>query len=292
MPSWQGKSKGGTLGYRIFIAVLKLGGVSTAYFLLRVVTLYYLLFSFKSTKYTYKYFRERHNYGVFRSIFNVYQNYNLLGQALIDKVVVIAGIPNKLTFHLDGVENLRNIANSKQGGLLLTTHIGNWEAASHLLGELDSPINVVIFDGEDEGIKEYLDSVTGKSPIKYIVLKDDMSHIFQISEAFLDGEIVCMPADRFLEGNKTLTTKFLGAEAKFPAGPFMLASRFKVPVSFVCAVKETAFHYHFFGSQPKEYLYLDKEATVQEIFTDFIDYFEVKVKKYPEQWYNYYNFWQ
>jgi predicted LPLAT superfamily acyltransferase len=175
---------------------------------------------------------------------------------------------------------------------LLTTHIGNWEAASHLLTDIDAPINVVIFDGENESIKEYLESVMGKSAINYIVLNDDMSHIFEISEAFLNGEIVCMPADRFLEGNKTITANFLGAEAKFPAGPFMLASRFKVPVAFVCAVKEKKFHYHFFASEVKEYLYLDKEAIAQEIFADFAKYFEIKVKKYPEQWYNYYDFWQ
>jgi len=42
----------------------------------------------------------------------------------------------------------------------------------------------------------------------------------------------------------------------------------------------------------KEYLYLEKDATSQQMLLDFVDYMENKVKKYPEQWYNYYNFWQ
>ena len=101
-----------------------------------------------------------------------------------------------------------------------------------------------------------------------------------------------MPADRFLKGNKTVTINFLGAPAKFPAGPFVLASRFKVPVSFAYAMKESTFHYHFFASGIKEYLHLEKEALSQQILLDFVSDMESKVKQYPEQWYNYYNFWQ
>lgn len=292
MPSWQGKSKGKPLGYKIFVSVLKIGGVRSAYFLLRFVTLYYLLFSFKSTKSIFDYFHKRHKYGVIKSIYKIYQNYNLLGQSLIDKVVIMSGIPNKFTFDLDGIGNLHQIATLKEGGLLLTAHIGNWEIATHLLNEIDAHVNIVTFDGEDQEIKEYIESITGKRQTNFIVIKDDMSHIFKINEAFSNNELVCMPADRFMEGNKTVTIKFLGAEAKFPLGPFTLASKFKVPVSFVFGMKESTFHYHFFASEIKEYLYLEKDELLQQILVDFVDNVEIKVKKYPEQWYNYYNFWQ
>lgn len=292
MSSWQGKSKGKPLGYRIFIFVLKTGGVLPAYFLLRFVTFYYLIFSYKSTRFIFDYFRKRHNYGFLRALYSVYRNYNYLGEAIIDKVVVISGIPNKFTFDFDGIENLRKIAALKKGGLLLSAHIGNWEAASHLLKDIDARINIVTFDGEDPGIKEYLESVTGKSVVNFIFIKDDMSHIFEINEAFSNNELVCMPADRFIAGNKTLNVNFLGAEAKFPVGPFMLAYKFKVPITFVLAVKESAFHYHFFASNIKEYLYLDKDASIQEMLADFANYMEDKVKKYPEQWFNFYNFWE
>ena len=72
----------------------------------------------------------------------------------------------------------------------------------------------------------------------------------------------------------------------------MLASRFKVPVSFVYGMKEGTLHYHLFGSEIKNYLNLEGDALVQAMVLDFVDYMENKVKRYPEQWYNYYNFWQ
>lgn len=292
MSSWQGKSKGKPLGYRIFVSVLKVGGILPAYLLLCFVTLYYLLFSYKSTKSTFDYFHRRLNYSVIKSIYKVYINYNLLGQTLIDKVVIMSGIPNKFTFNLDGIDNLHHIAALKKGGLLLTAHIGNWETAMHLLNEIDARINVVVFDGEDEGIKGYMESVVGKSVLNLIIIKDNMSHIFEISNAFLNDELVCMPADRFLESNKTTTMKFLGEDARFPLGPFMLAAKFQVPVSFVYGMKESTFHYHFFASKVKEYPDLEQEVVVQQMMTDFVEDMELKVKKYPEQWYNYYDFWQ
>lgn len=292
MSSWQGKSKGKPLGYQIFVFVLKTAGILPAYFLLRFVTFYYLIFSRKSTKSTFNYFHKRHKYGVLSSVYKVYQNYNLLGQTLIDKVVIRSGIPNKFTFNLDGIHHLHTIAAQKKGGLLLTAHIGNWETASHLLKDIDARINVVIFDGEDEGIKEYMSSVTGKSPLNFITITEDMSHIFKISEAFLNDELVCMPADRFMPGNKIVTRAFLGEDAKFPVGPFILATKFNVPVSFVYGMKEGIFHYHFFASEPKEYTDVTNKPAVEQLITDFVNDMEIKVKKYPEQWYNYYDFWQ
>ena len=292
MPSWQGTSKGKPWGYRIFVSVLKAGGVKPAYLLLRFVSLHYLIFSLKTTKSTYQYFNKKIGYGRVQSFLKTYENYNLLGQSIIDKVVLMSGIPNKFTFNFDGRQNLRAIVAMGRGGLLLSAHVGSWEVAGHLLGGLTTVINIVVFDGEKESIKDYMESVTGKSTVNFIVIKNNLSHIFEIHEALSKNQLVCMHADRYLEGNKTLKTSFLGADARFPLGPFLLAAKLKVPVVFVFAMKESACHYHFFASQIKDYLHFSKEESVREIFIDFVKAMEEKVKRYPKQWYNYYNFWQ
>ena len=292
MPAWQGKSKGTPLGYRIFVSILKIGGVFPAYLLLRFVTLYYFLFSYKSSKQIFHFFRHRLGFGAFSSFFKLYKNYYLFGQSLIDKVVVMSGINNTFTYNFDGEENLRKIVEMKRGGLLLSAHIGNWEIAGHLLKRLGTRINIVMFDGEQEQIKQYLNSVTGERNVHVIVIKNDLSHIYEISDAFKNNELVCMHADRFVEGNKTLSSNLLGEKAKFPMGPFVLAAKFKVPVSFVFAMKETNLHYHFFASAIKEYNDVKKETAMQSMLDDFANEMENKVKQYPEQWYNYYNFWQ
>src|SRR5215203_3152311 len=105
MPAWQGKSKGTTFGYRIFVSVLKNFGVRAAYFLLRFVALYFWLFSYKSSKPLVQYFHRKMLYGRMESLAMLYKNYYRFGQTLIDKVVVMAGIKNNFTFNFDGEEN-------------------------------------------------------------------------------------------------------------------------------------------------------------------------------------------
>ena len=293
MPSWQGKSKGSPLGYRIFVWVLRNFGVMPAYVLLRTVVLHYLLFSYKSSKPIYHYFHRKLGFNVVSSLFKLYGNYYNFGQSIIDKVVLMAGIRNKFTFNFDGEANLRKMVELKKGGLLLSCHIGNWEIAGNLLKRLNTKVHIVMFDGEHEKIKKIVNDVTGQRSVHIITIKNDLSHIYEISEAFKNNELVCIHADRFLEGNKTLTANFLGENARFPMGPFVLATTFKVPVSFVFAMKETRCHYHFFASNIREYGSMAGKASVmQEMLNDFVAEMENKVKKYPLQWYNYYNFWK
>ncbi|ASZ11458.1 lipid A biosynthesis acyltransferase [Chitinophaga pendula] len=291
MPSWQGKSKGNKLGYSIFIAILRYGGVYPAYILLRFVAGYYFLFSYSSSRPIYHYFRTRIGYSPLRSLRSVYRNYYVFGQTLLDKIVVMADMENKFSFHFDGEEHLRSIVSSGKGGILLSAHLGNWEVAGHLFRRLQAPINIVMFDGEHERIKKYLSGVTGGRHVNIIVLKDDLSHIYAIHEALSNKELVCMHADRFLPGNKTITAPFLGAAARFPAGPFILAAAFKVPVSLVFAFKESATHYHLYATSPKTYQRQPKDGSAGADVQHFITEMEQKVKQYPEQWFNYYDFW-
>src|SRR5436190_2198171 len=248
MPQWQGKSRGNKLGYSIFVYVVRILGVKPAYLLLRFVASYYFLFSWSTSRFIYDFFHNRLGHSAVRSVVKVYSNYYVFGQTLLDKIIVMAGIENKFTYDFDGEENLHQIVRNGKGGILISGHVGNWEAAGHLLKRLNSRINVVMYDGEHQRIKSYMDEVTGGRNFNVIVIRDDMSHVYEIGEALQKNELICLHADRFLDGNKTETLPFLGRDARFPLGPFLLAATFRVPVAVVFAFKESSTHYHFFGS--------------------------------------------
>jgi predicted LPLAT superfamily acyltransferase len=293
MPEWQGKSRGNKLGYKIFVAICKTVGLQPAYLVLRLVAFYYFLFAKKSSTHIYQYFRHGHRYGRWRALRNVYRNYYRFGQTLLDKVVVMAGIQNSFTYHFDGRENLVAISQGNKGGILISGHVGNWEIAGHFLQVLKSRVNVVMYDGEHQQIKEYLDNVTGGRNFNVIVIREDLSHIYAIAEALQKNELICMHADRFVDGNKTKACRFMGEDALFPVGPFALAAGFNVPVSIVFAFKETAKHYHFFGSEPIVRANDEQRAIFADrLMSRFVQELEQKVKRYPEQWFNYYDFWK
>lgn len=295
MTSWKGKTRGNVLGYKIFITVLKYLGLPFAYFLLRFVSFYYFLFNPSSFKIIWSFYRERMHFGFLKSAGYVYKNFYVFGQVLIDKVVAMAGFKAKFSFDFDGEEHLRQMVKDKTGGLLISAHIGNFEMAGHMLERLQTKINIIMFDAEHERIKEYISSVTNRS-FHVIVIKEDMSHIYEIIQAFDKKEIVCMHGDRFVEGNKTVLCNFLGEDTYFPAGPFYLAMKNNVPVSFVFAMKEKKNHYHFYATRSKIYhqpqVRDKRDVATKVIIDDYIREMELTIKKYPAQWFNYYNFWK
>lgn len=294
MASWQGKSSGNRLGYSIFVFILKKLGVLPAYFVLRFVALYYFLFSIKSSRHLWKYFHSKLGYNIPKSLCSIYRNYYWFGQTIIDKVVVMSGIKNPFRFYFEGEDNLVQMVNGGKGGLLISAHLGNYEMAGHLLKRLQTPVNLVMYDGEQEQVKAYLEKVAGKRNMKLILIKNDISHIYAINEALINNELVCMHADRFVEGNRTLTASFLGYPAPFPQGPFVLAATLKVPVSFVFAFKENYRQYHLFASPLKTYSNgsKSKNEKIDEMLQDFVGIVEQQIKQYPLQWYNYYDFWE
>lgn len=290
--SWQGKSKGNKLGYRIFIAILKYAGVQPAYFLLRFVSFYYFLFSRSSSRPIYYFFRRRKGFSMWRSLKGLYRNYYIFGQILIDKIVVMSGLKVPYTFEFEGEHYLEEINKGGRGGILIGAHAGNYELAGHYFKRITVRVNIVMVDQEHQKIKEYLESVmSDRKNLNIITIKEDFSHIYEISNALKNNELVAIHADRYVEGSKTITGTFLGEEAQFPMGPFIIATVFKVPVSFVYCFKETSKHYHLYTSKPKEYN-APKHVAIPEALNDYIKDLEMRMEKYPEQWFNYFPFWE
>jgi len=290
MSKWQGKSQANVTGYKIFGFFIKSLGVRAAYFILLFVSLYYFFFSPKSSGPILDFYRQRLKLPALRAYRLLYVNYFRFGQTLIDKFAVLAGQTNSFTFEFEGEEHLRSMVAKGRGGMLLSAHAGNWEAAGQLLQRLNTPVNIVMYDGEDANIKQYLQQ-SGQKKFNVIFVKGDMSHIFEISAALAANELVCMHADRFLPGNKTVEADFLGAPALFPEGPFLLTLKLRVPVTFVYAFKESATHYHLYATEEKNFSPANRD-TAKTIVTEYVHSLEGMVHKHPEQWFNYYDFWK
>jgi predicted LPLAT superfamily acyltransferase len=190
---------------------------------------------------------------------------------------------------------LRKMVDEHTGGLLISAHAGNFEMAGNMLERLNTRVNIIMVDSEHEKIREYLSSVTRRN-FNIIVIRDDNSHIYEINRAFSEKEIVCIHGDRFVRGSKKMAARFLGGNAFFPTGPFYLALKFGVPVSFVFAMKESKDHYHFYASPPELYekqgIPGKRDQIILVIIKHYICQLEKIIRKYPSQWFNYYNFWE
>ena len=148
-----------------------------------------------------------------------------------------------------------------------------------------------MYDNEHADIKEVLEeNQKSDAPFKIIpVNKDNLAHIFMITEALDRGELVCFLGDRYVNEEKLMTSALMGHEARFPFGVFHLAARMRVPVLLYFSVREPHMTYRFSFSmieQPER-----RKGAENIVLEQFVLALEKELAAHPEQWYNYYDFW-
>lgn len=293
---WDGQSRAKVTGYKLFYVILETFGLSPAYFILRFVAFYYFLFS-KPNVHIRNYFMQVHGYSNLKARVAVYKNNFLLGQTILDKVAVMSGIKNAFkVIHVNG-NMLNELTAIGKGGILVSAHIGNWEVAGQGLNRLGTAFNVLMYSNEKEEVKEYMDAKMKEKKINIIAINEETkSHIIELHKAFTNNELVVMHGDRYREGAKTLTADFFGRPAKFPAGPFVMAAKFGVPLCIVFAVKTDNHTYQFSTEEPIQVNRVRGEAELERVCEELLQKYIVEVEKmvkaHPHQWFNYYDFWK
>ena len=237
----------------------------------------------------YRYFRERFKYSPLKAFWNTYVNHCLFGQIVIDKFAMYAG--KKFPVDIVGYEHFLDLSKQEKGFIQLSSHIGNYEIAGYTLTAKDKVFNALVFGQEKESVMQNRNQMFSETNIRMIPVMEDMSHLFAIDNALNDGEIVSMPADRVFGSPKALTIDFLGAPAKFPMGPFSVATMKGLDVLAVNVMKTSLTRYKIFVT-PLPY---NKQATrkeqIREISEAYVRELEKTIKVFPTQWYNFFEFW-
>jgi len=295
MTDWKGKSKGTPFGYKIFIFLINNFGLGSAYFILRFVALYFFLFSVHDRKITFWYFSNIHKFGYWKSLWHCYKNFYAVGLVLLDKAYFFSGSNKQFSFIFEGENHLFDLAKNGKGGIIVGAHIGNWEIAGQLMDRIDSKVNIVMKIGERQEIREVMEKIQVNKKMNIIDISDDFSYLIEIKKALDNNEFVIMHGDRFTDKSNAIEMEFMNRTAFFPTGPFYLATKFKKPIIFAFAMKESAKRYHFYASKPiYNDDYLDKNKTrirQKKLLQKYIDELEIMIKTYPDQWFNFYRFW-
>lgn len=287
---WDGKTKGSLWGYRFFVFIIKVFGVRTSYFFCFWVAGYFILFAKKQRQGLMSFYQTGLNYSKRKSYRTAASNFYQFGQIIIDRVALKTFRKKIYTHSFNNEKVLREMHENGKGGFLISGHVGNWENAGNLIGErITTNINVLMLDAEVEKIKQYVDNNTEASKFKLIPLKEDMSHLILIHQALKRNELIALHADRVMEGAKTFTFPFLGREAKFPAGPFIMASKFKVPVTFVFAIKRGNTHFELSSTDP--IIGTRDEDSPERIAKAYVQRLEEMVQQAPKQWFNFYDYY-
>lgn len=286
---WKGRTDGLPWMIRCLVAVMRVVDRRVIYCFMALIVPFYMLFNHKGYISIYRFFHRRLGFGPLKSFCKVYANHFRFGQVIIDRYAAYAG--RKFSYTIDGNDLFLGLMESDGGFVQLSSHAGSFEMVGYGLTSDLKRINGLLFAGESQVMKDFRRRILASHNIDLIEVDGTMSHIFAMNAALDRGEIVSMTGDRLLGSPKALKCMFMGAEAKFPMGPFALAVQKEVPMLAMFAMRENARSYKVFVRRIESDAELPLRARMTAMAQRFAAELEEIVKQYPTQWFNYYDFW-
>ena len=290
--SGTGQLRGGRWGIWLFITLIRVCGRRFAY-LCGVLPAVYFSFASPDVAATMDF--HRRVFGPqpwWKRRWLVFRHFYSFGRSWLDRTAILAGQTKNFSFIFDGEHNLRKAVAEGKGVLLLTGHVGNWEAAGQLLTRINVPVTVTGFDKEAPVIRAMLNAAS-KQKFKLLPLTGGPTDAIPLVAALRRGEVVAMLGDRAY-GSPSTRVPFYGGTASFPIGAYVMASIAGAPLMHVFSLRETGNSYRFFGFEaqyPKMPAHHEREAYLKMCAANFAKDLEFVVRRDPFQWYNFFPFW-
>ena len=215
---------------------------------------------------------------------------------------------DEVLFHDDDAAQLKSQLAGGRGAMLITSHLGNMEFLRCLATKGETgvdrriPVTVVMNLSTTSHFNQTLGSLNGRCTLDIINADDiGMDSLEKMQESLEQGGLVVLAGDRTSASapDRCISVSFLGRQAPFPAGSFLLAGLLKVPVYFVFSLREPG---SFFA--PKYNMFVNKASVsfdcprqerkerARELCSQFARLLERYCTAYPFQWYNFFDFWR
>ncbi len=196
----------------------------------------------------------------------------------------------------EGEEIWSEILGSGKGFILLSAHLGSWEAGSIVPADRDGRRIHVVREAEtDPRAQAFIRELIGRHGRGLYVthFAADDPHLGMVMlEALRDGEIVALQGDRPRTGGRSLQTALFGRSFPLPVGPAALARAAGVPLVPVFIFREGRRRYRSIVRPP---IYLAETADRKADLTVAVDRFGVElaaaIRRVPHQWFCFRKVW-
>lgn len=278
-----------TLGYRVFTLALT------------PVVCYFFLFNRSARKASADYLQKlstRHpQLNLKPSLKLTFRHFFSFSLSLLDKLNAWLNLVDYDAITFEGRDHLTSLIEQKKGAVIIGAHIGNLEVCRAL--SIKNPtlkLSILVHTKHANNFNSLLNQYSSTGNMELVqVTALNPSIAISLSEKVALGGVVVILADRTPVASKdrTVTANFLGHEALFPQGPFILASLLQCPVLTLFCIKQH--NRHVIAIEPfANKLTLPRgkrEHAITQYAQRFADILEQYCMRAPLQWYNMYDFW-
>ena len=229
----------------------------------------------------------------------VFCQFLAVGEAITDRFAVWQKKIRYADLIDDDTDNVYQAIRSEgRGQILVCSHFGNIEICRALV---DNPnhsnfkLNILVHNRHAQAFNESLEKA-GASSLPLIQVEDlDAQKMLELHERLERGEWIAIAADRVpVRGDKTQKVDFLGAQASFPQGVWLMASLLKAPINTVFCLKKWGDYHlklrHFSG--PIEGRGKQRADNIEQAMQRYADLLAQECAENPLYWFNFYDFWE
>jgi predicted LPLAT superfamily acyltransferase len=188
---------------------------------------------------------------------------------------------------------------------LICSHLGNMEVlraignfyTSDLLGR-KLEVHSVVQAGHTPKFTNFLRKINPKAADNLTATANmGIDAVIDLKEKLQSGKMIVIAGDRTAakNENRSIAVDFLGTPAYFPIGSFTLASLMESPIYFIFCLKGKGGKYDLYLQRTK----VDFDCTrsvrkerVKDLMQEYSAMLEKLCLKYPNQWYNFFDFWK
>jgi KDO2-lipid IV(A) lauroyltransferase len=170
--------------------------------------------------------------------------------------------------------------------IVVTAHMGNWEVGGFYIGGAIGPHWILAFPERDPGMDRLRDAKREQFGLTSLRGGRGVAGLMELRGLLNRGESVIVLCDRPIGKDRNEVT-FRGRRTPFLRSPGLLAQLTGVPVVPVAVVAEGPGMYRIMVGEPT-LAQGDPGAPIQAA----ADFFSGVLEEYPDQWYNFFPYWE
>ena len=229
----------------------------------------------------------------------VFCHFLAFGEAITDRFAVWQKKIRYADLIDDDTDNVyQAIRSGGRGQILVCSHFGNIEICRALVDNKNHSnfkLNILVHNRHAKAFNESLEKA-GATSLPLIQVEDlDAAKMLELHERLERGEWIAIAADRVpVRGDKTQKVDFLGAQASFPKGVWLMASLLKAPINTIFCLKKWGDYHlklrHFSG--PIEGHGKQRADSIEQAMQRYADLLAQECAENPLYWFNFYDFWE